>query len=166
MWSSGADLVGAAMEEFDAVSGAVLGIRAFPTGHMDVAALLRTTNPINHPTVCVRRSAVLEAGGYVDLPYLEDYDLWARMVARGAVVGNHPEVLVRFRGGFATLTRRRAKGVTTSEWQLQRNLVSYGIISRTRAMWNMACRTAFRLLPSWLMRMAYRRIFLSPGSVS
>lgn len=41
---------------------------------------LRFTNPVSHPTLMLRRSAVLEAGNYrqvQDGP--EDYDLWVRM---------------------------------------------------------------------------------------
>jgi hypothetical protein len=118
-------------------------------------------NPFNHPTVCVRRDVALTSGGYADLPYLEDYDLWARMVARGARVGNLAEPLVLFRGGAASLSRRRARGVARSEWRLQRNLVSYGLVSRPRGVWNWCARTAFRSLPRWVMRRAYRRLFLT-----
>jgi hypothetical protein len=123
--------------------------------------LVRRVNPFNHPTVCMRRSAALEAGGYGDLPYLEDYDLCARMVASGSRVGNVTEPLVRFRGGAAALGRRRATGVTRSEWRLQRNLIAYGLVGRPRALWNMTTRSAYRSLPDWLMRWAYRRLFLS-----
>lgn len=161
MQESNADLLGAAMEEFDAESGEVLGIRTFPTSHEEVAALMQKVNPINHPTVCVRRETALHAGGYLDLPYLEDYDLCARMLAMGATAANHPQPLVRFRGGAASLARRRARGVTASEWRLQQNLVCYGLITWPRAVWNMVVRTGFRCLPGWLMRRMYQRIFLS-----
>ena len=41
---------------------------------------LRFTNPVSHPSVMMRRSAVLEVGNYRDLPAgKEDYDLWARL---------------------------------------------------------------------------------------
>jgi glycosyltransferase involved in cell wall biosynthesis len=161
-----ADLVGAAMEEFDTDTGETWGVRAFPVSHDEIVRLLRRVNPLNHPTVCLRRSTALAVGGYADLPYLEDYDLWARMVSRGARVGNCAEPLVRFRGGSASLARRRATGVTGSEWRLQRRLVSYGIVSWPRAVWNFATRTAFRLLPRRLMRGAYRRLFLAQGSAA
>lgn len=51
-----------------------------PTTDAEIRWALRFTNPVAHPTVMLRRSAVLEAGNYRDLPPgNEDYDLWVRM---------------------------------------------------------------------------------------
>ncbi len=51
-----------------------------PTQDAEIRWALRFTNPVSHPTVMMRRSAVLEAGNYRDLPPgNEDYDLWVRM---------------------------------------------------------------------------------------
>ena len=51
-----------------------------PTNDAEIRWALRFTNPVAHPTVMLRRSAVLEAGNYRDLPPgNEDYDLWVRM---------------------------------------------------------------------------------------
>jgi len=51
-----------------------------PTEDAEIRWSLRFSNPVNHPTVMMRRSAVLEAGNYRDLPPgHEDYDLWVRM---------------------------------------------------------------------------------------
>ena len=36
-------------------------------------------NYVNHPTVCVKRAALLEAGGYKNKFACEDYDLWLRL---------------------------------------------------------------------------------------
>jgi glycosyltransferase involved in cell wall biosynthesis len=51
-----------------------------PANDAEVRWALRFTNPVAHPSVMLRRSAVLEAGNYRDLPPgNEDYDLWVRM---------------------------------------------------------------------------------------
>lgn len=58
---------------------------------------LRFTNPVNHPSVMLRRSAVLEVGNYRPLGSVsEDYDLWARLglIVRFATL---PEVLTHCR---------------------------------------------------------------------
>lgn len=44
---------------------------------------LLLTNPVAHSTMAARRAALVDAGGYRDVPS-EDYDLWLRMRARGA----------------------------------------------------------------------------------
>lgn len=58
---------------------------------------LRFANPVNHPSVMLRRSAVLEVGNYRPLEAgREDYDLWARL---GLIVrfANLPMPLTRYR---------------------------------------------------------------------
>lgn len=88
-----------------------LGGREVLTNHpSDDAELrwsLRFTNPVSHPSVMLRRSAVLEAGNYRDLPPgHEDYDLWVRMA-----------MIVRFGTLDHALTRYRVhEGATTAGW--------------------------------------------------
>jgi serine acetyltransferase/glycosyltransferase involved in cell wall biosynthesis len=49
----------------------------------DFGMHLLLTNPVAHSTFLGRRSAVIDAGAYREIP-TEDYDLWLRMAARGA----------------------------------------------------------------------------------
>ena len=49
---------------------------------------MRLNNPINNPTVVFRRQLALDVGGYADLRYMQDYDLFARMLAGGARAEN------------------------------------------------------------------------------
>lgn len=48
----------------------------------DFGMHLLLTNPVAHSTFLGRRSAVVDAGSYREIP-TEDYDLWLRMAARG-----------------------------------------------------------------------------------
>jgi glycosyltransferase involved in cell wall biosynthesis len=153
------DVVGAAMVEFDSDEHRTVGIRRMPEDHDAIVRLMRANNALNHPTVVFRRSLVLEVGGYRSLPHLEDYDLWARVWAAGGTLHNLPEPLVRFRADARMLARRRQAGIHRAELELQRNLRRYGLISWPRMVFNVAVRTAFRLLPAPLMARAYRRVF-------
>jgi hypothetical protein len=130
-----------------------------PVEHAAIARLMRVNNALNHPTVVFRRSLVLEVGGYRALPHLEDYDLWARVLAAGGVLHNLPEPLVRFRAGRGMLSRRRQWRIHRAELRLQLNLRRYGVISTPRMLFNMVARTAFRLLPAPVMARAYRHLF-------
>jgi len=67
-----------------------------PTDDADIRWALRVKNPINHPSVMMRRSAVLEAGNYCDLRPGQDYDLWVRMAVLFRFA-NLPQALVRYR---------------------------------------------------------------------
>ena len=71
-------------------------LTAQPTDDADIRWALRVKNPINHPTVMLRRSAVLEAGNYRDLRPGQDYDLWVRMAVLFRFA-NLPQALVRYR---------------------------------------------------------------------
>lgn len=49
------------------------------------ANLFWLKNPIPHSTVFFKREKVVGIGGYQDIPLMEDYDLWIRLSAEGAV---------------------------------------------------------------------------------
>jgi glycosyltransferase involved in cell wall biosynthesis len=157
----GLEMVGSAVEEFDADDNDVLGVRRFATENDALRALLRTRNPLNHPSVVMRRDRALAVGGYRSLPYLEDYDLCARFAAAGARIGNVDEVLVRFRGGRRSQHRRRIGGWLAAEIELQRNLHRYGLIPWWQVPVNLVLRSGYRLIPANLRHQAYARVFLS-----
>jgi glycosyltransferase involved in cell wall biosynthesis len=64
-------------------------------------------NCIMHPTVVMRRDAVMAAGGYRPLfTASEDYDLWLRLSERHDL-SNLPDLLVRYRGHGDQVSRQR-----------------------------------------------------------
>ena len=70
------------------------------------AAQLFVEAPLCHPSVMLRRDALLALGGYRDGPFAEDYDLWLRLDAAGARMAKLPEVLLRWRQHPARTTLR------------------------------------------------------------
>jgi glycosyltransferase involved in cell wall biosynthesis len=61
-------------------------------------------SPIPHPAAMVRRSVLDEAGGYREVGFPEDYDLWLRLAAAGKRFGKVPETLYYWRHHEARLT--------------------------------------------------------------
>jgi glycosyltransferase involved in cell wall biosynthesis len=61
------------------------------------------TNPshwfLNHPSVCFKKSAILEVGNYNDGIHsmMEDFDLWLRILKRYGKIYNIQEVLLNYR---------------------------------------------------------------------
>jgi glycosyltransferase involved in cell wall biosynthesis len=149
------DVIGSAMLEFESDPTEPTALRAGPLEHDQILREMRRSNPVNHPTVMFRRSAVLDAGGYRSLAGLEDYDLWARLASRGANFINVADPLVFFRVDDGLFRRRRGRAFVLAEIEMQRRLIGYGLIGRTRAAVNAAVRIGFRLLPPPLMRIAY-----------
>ena len=47
--------------------------RICPVKHEDIVKMAKKRNPMNHVTACIKRSALMKAGGYQTLLLLEDY---------------------------------------------------------------------------------------------
>lgn len=66
-------------------------------------------SPVAHPSVIVRRAALVEVGGWRDLGWPEDYDLWLRLAERGRVFAKVPRFLHFWRDHGGRLTRRDSR---------------------------------------------------------
>lgn len=157
---AGADLVGSAIVEFGDDEHATGAVRAMPTDPAEIAARARIADPFNHPSVIYRKSAVARAGGYQHLHLMEDYLLFARMIAHGAAVANVPDTLVKYRTGAGSYARRGGRKLLAAEIALQRTLRAEGFTSATQFLRNIIIRGGYRLVPQSLRRIAYRALVL------
>lgn len=155
---SGLDLLGSAIVEFDTEDGADQMVRSLPVGAEEIATMARFRDPFNHPSVVYRRSAVRAAGGYEHLDKMEDYWLFARMIAGGAAVANTDEVLVRYRVGAGAYGRRGGGAMLASEWGLQWRFWRAGFTTLPQFLRNVAVRGLYRYLPVKLRELMYRRM--------
>ncbi|WP_432509783.1 glycosyltransferase [Kineococcus sp. SYSU DK001] len=160
--AAGADLVGSGLLEIGAHEDDVVGRRVPPTGAAEIARYARFHDPFNHPTVVYRRSAVAAAGGYRDLDLMEDYWLFARMIAAGARVENLPEPLVKYRVGASpdagSYARRGGLRLFRSELTLQRHLRREGFTTPVQAVRNVVVRGGYRFVPTRVRTVAYRAL--------
>jgi GT2 family glycosyltransferase len=62
-------------------------------------------SPLVHPTVLARREVLLEAVGYLDYAWPEDYDLWLRLLGAGVRMAKVPRPLLLWRDHQARATR-------------------------------------------------------------
>ncbi len=161
--AEGFDLVGCGLLEFHEDEQDVVGRRTPPIGEEEIRRWSRFHDPFNHPTVVYRRSVVQAVGGYEDLPLMEDYWLFARMIDAGARVANVPEPLVKYRVGAGAYARRGGWQLLRSEWQLQRHFRSVGFTTRAQYARNVIVRGGYRLVPEGLRRAAYRRLIAPRG---
>jgi len=53
--------------------------------------------PLAHPSVMFRKATIQAVGGYREGPFPEDYDLWLRLNAAGAVLAKLPQTLLDWR---------------------------------------------------------------------
>lgn len=133
--------------------------RALPSNHQQITRYLKINSPINHPSAMIRRTALIAVGGYQHIHYMEDYDLWARLVAGGHTLHNMPEPLTYFRLSEHTFERRTGADMFRAERAMQAKLRQYGLISGPRSMVNLIARSAYRALPKPALRKVYRILF-------
>ncbi len=72
--------------------------------HEDICREIFIESPIPHPTAVVRREELLALGGYRDVGWPEDYDLWLRYHAAGRTFAKVPQVLLSWREHPGRLT--------------------------------------------------------------
>lgn len=152
----GADLVGSAMHEIGDDETRPVALRTAPVGAERIAAVSRRRNPISHPTVVLRRSAVERVGGYEDAPMAEDYWLWARMLHAGADVRNVAEPLVGYRVSAGSYERRGGYRVLRAELALQARLRALGHVGFLQWATNVMVRGGYRFVPVRVREAAYR----------
>ena len=158
----GYELVGSGLHEFhETATGEELGMRRTPpVEHDDILRYARFHDPFNHPTVVYRKAAVERAGGYQPLGMMEDYWLFARMLAAGARTTNSAEPLVRYRVSSGAYKRRGGLRLLKSEWMLQRAFRRSHFTTRRQFVRNLVVRGAYRLVPESIRRRAYRRMIV------
>ena len=160
---AGADIVGSALMEFvDDIDHVVL-TRVPPLDPAWIRSAARFRDPFNHPTVVYRRAVVQAVGGYQDLPLMEDYLLFARMLAQGAEPANVAEPLVYYRVGAGAYARRGGRALLRSELALQRRFYELGITTRGQYVRNVVVRGGYRLVPEPVRRVAYRKLIARRG---
>lgn len=99
-------LCGGQIAEFADNQTEITGYRNVPLKHNEILNFAKKRNPFNHMTVMFKKHAVQSVGGYIDMPYFEDYWLWARMLRVGCKAKNIDQVLIRVRAGQDMIARR------------------------------------------------------------
>ncbi|WP_297722670.1 glycosyltransferase [uncultured Mobiluncus sp.] len=149
------DLLGAGMLEFSDNPAQPGNRRTPPTNPIAIRQAAKLRDPFNHPTVVFRRDFVLSCGGYGGGGKMEDYWLFARMMARGARVGNLAEPLVYYRIGSGAFERRGGWTMLKTELRLQRQLLSIGFITPLEYLRNLAIRLPYRIIPANLRQFIF-----------
>lgn len=149
---------GGKIAEFENNEGETVAIRQVPLKKEEVARTLKWRNPFNHMTVMFRKSEVLKAGGYRNVLWFEDWDLWIRLLADTNRVGENVEdVLVDVRVGNGMLARRRGSVYFERELVFVRQLMIEGYLKwYSLPFW--AGRLLVRFLPLSLLKIFYRKI--------
>lgn len=148
-------ILGGAISEFECDISNTTGVRMVPVLHEDIMKYANFKNPFNHMTVMFKKGEILQAGGYMHHHFMEDYNLWLRVLSNGKAVGNLPDVLVYARTGNAMLNRRRGFNYISSEFILAKLKYRLGFQSILSASGVLLMRSLPRILPIYIFRKIY-----------
>ena len=156
------DIVGGQITEFIDTPDNIVGKREVPCDNDAIYRYMRSRCALNHPTVMFKKKAVLDAGNYQDWFWNEDYYMWIRMMERGCVFANLPDVLINMRSGLDQYGRRGGKKYFDSEIGIKKLMLEKGMITRKEYIVNYVQRFIIQLmLPcsirGWVLRTFARK---------
>ena len=154
------DIVGGQITEFIDSPDNIVGKREVPCDNEAIYQYMRSRCALNQPTVMFKKKSVIDAGNYQDWFWNEDYYMWIRMMERGCVFANLPDVLVNMRSGLDQYGRRGGMKYFKSEEGIQRYMLQHHLISFPRYLYNVTGRFVIQvLLPNWLRGFVFRTLF-------
>lgn len=151
------DIVGGDITEFIDQEDNVVGKRVVPVTHEEITTYMKRRCAFNHMTVMYKKTAVQQAGGYLDWFWNEDYYLWIRMMENKCVFANTGTVLVNVRTGGDMYKRRGGKKYFRSEIALQKYMRKRALIGMPTYLMNCTKRFILQvLLPNRLRGWVFR----------
>ena len=98
----------------------------------DISREIFVESPLCHPSVLLRRTVLEQFGGYREMGWAEDYDLWLRIHAAGIPMGKLPEVLHIWRDHPHRLTRTDPRYRSREFFRLKAHFLSQWLDGRAR----------------------------------
>lgn len=131
------------------------GMRNVPLTNLDLRNYAKRQSPFNNMTIAYRRTKILEVGGYQHHLWMEDYNLFLRVIAKGYKIQNLADILVYARIDNGMHARRKGYEYIKSEKQLLKLKKELKLQSPIHANILFLLRSSFRLLPSSLLGKIY-----------
>ncbi len=152
------DVCGAWVGEFENDENEVVSYRRTPEHHDEIVAFAKSRSPVNHPTAMYKKSSVLNAGNYTKYKTSEDYDLFVKLIMSGAKLYNIQQPLVNMRMGNNQAARRGGLRNAMLEANVQKEFYKIGFLNLYELIRNILIGSMVRMLPSSLMKMAFKMI--------
>lgn len=150
-------MVGSWITEFSSNPDKPDTITKLPYVYKDVVKYAKYRNPFRHMTLIYKKDAIIDSGNYQDFLGFEDYDLWIRMIQKGYIVVNIPEVLVNVRADDDMFARRGGWQYLKNELCFQKHLLTTEFINYFQFLGNIFIRFTIRLIPNKLRLLVYRK---------
>lgn len=132
-------------------------LKKFPVSVWENVKFALSRCPVEHPAVIIKKSSLIEAGGYKSFYLFEDYYLWARMFVKGFKFSNLPEPLLYFRMSIDSFRRRGGWKYAMSEARALRQFKEIGFLSMGEYIKNILIRFPIRIMPNFIRENIYNR---------
>lgn len=152
-------IVGGQIKEFALNINNVVGQREVPISQNLICDFIKWRSPFNHPTVMLNKKIIKKVGGYISFGNLEDYYLWARIIANNYNVKNISDVLVYMRVDDGMYSRRGNIKNIKYFYKLRRYLKRKMLISTSEEFIGDVIMSINIILPVWIRKKIYT-IFL------
>lgn len=130
-------------------------LKEVPASFEDIKLFAQKRCPFNHMTVAYKKSVINELGGYQHHLFMEDYNLWLRVIGAGYKVANLPDIILYARVGNGMHARRKGLEYIKSEKQLLDLKKQLKLQNPIHANMLFLIRSVFRLMPSSLLGKIY-----------
>ena len=152
------DMIGSSIAEFIDNPDNVKAYRILPVEHEEIVKFSKTRNPFGHPSMMLRKSKVLEAGNFRSYHLVEDYDMWIRMIEKGAVCYNLEEVLVYMRINKDFYKRRGGFKYLKSILKFKKEQYQKGYYSFSNYILSAGSHVVVSLMPNIIREYIYKKI--------
>ena len=142
--------IGSNIEEFNKKPGDLKRFKINPEKHEQLISQIALKSPFNHPSMMMRKEALMKAGNYNgDILLFEDYSLFLRMWKAGVKFYNIQEVLLDFRvgSGIETIKRRSGKHYIEKEKKFLAYAKSIGAFSSGEILKYKMIKFPIRMMP-------------------
>ena len=156
-------LCGGQIAEFADNPAEITSYRNVPLKHNEILNFAKKRNPFNHMTVMFKKQAVQSVGGYMDMPYFEDYWLWARMLKTGYKVKNINQVLVKVRAGQDMIARRGGNSYIKEIIKFERSICNLGLIDTSTFTKMTIIRILISIIPLGMRTIFYNKFLRKDG---
>ncbi|MDE9444682.1 glycosyltransferase [Xenorhabdus bovienii] len=151
-------ILGSNVLEYDETMSKIIGQKSLALSYDEILQLIKKRNPFNHMSVIFKKDAIINSGSYQHHLFMEDYNLWIRIISKGYKVENLPDRLIKVRAGNSMIKRRRGLNYIKSEYKLAKLKINKNIDNKFSAFFIFLLRSSIRILPVSLLSNLYRLV--------
>lgn len=155
--------VGSVVTEFVGDVSHPIAFVSLPEEHSDILRFGRKRCPYRHPALMYRKSAVEKAGGYQEMPFFEDYDLFMRLASSGCRFYNIQKTLVYMRTTPEFYARRGGIAYTRNMMRFENTCLKRGFITLGEWLATAIPHAVVCLMPNLMRTFVYTRFLRKPA---